>query len=396
VYNDKMQVVEKRTNELEIADKIERFIDPVTGRDILDVVLSIEDNNRYDKTYCVREPLTGKAVFNNILTGNCIEITQPTAPYLDMKDLYSSEDHGRGEVSTCSLGAIAVCNITSDEEYEKTAYYTLKMIDECIHLSDYPLPHMEVTVKKRLNAGVGIIGLATSLARAGLSYSSKEGKRLIHEIAERHAYFVIKASLKRGKELGNAPWMHKTKWPLGWLPIDTYKKTVDQIVEPTYKYDWETLRQEIITNGGIRNSSLIAHMPTESSSKASGVPNGVYPIRGNSLKKKDGSNIIDWCATDSDLLEGKYDIAWNIPTKDMIECYAIIQKFTDQAISADFYKDRSIDLTITDEEMISDYLHFVKFGQKTRYYQNSLTSNQAGEKVESESLAGCASGVCTL
>jgi ribonucleoside-diphosphate reductase alpha chain len=313
-----------------------------------------------------------------------------------MTDLYSSEDHGRGEVSTCSLAAISVCNIDTDEEYEEATYYALKMIDKCIHLSDYPLPHMAVTVKSRLNAGVGMIGLATCLARAGYTYSSKEGKQLIHDLAERHAYFVIKSSLRLGKELGNAPWINRTKWPSGWLPIDTYKKTVDQIIPSNYKYDWESLRKEIIDNGGIRNSSLMTHMPTESSSKASGVPNGVYPIRGSSLKKKDGSNVIDWCATDSDLLEGKYDIAWNIPTKDMIECYAIIQKFTDQAISADFYRDRSSNLDITDEEMISDYLHMVKFGMKTRYYQNSLTSNQEEVLNETEFKAGCDSGACSL
>lgn len=389
--------VEKRTNELNVNDVLIEYSVPDNG--VINIsnnvkVISVEDTGRYDDTYCVNEPLEHKVIFNGILTGNCLEITEPTAPYQSMMDLYSSEDHGKGEIALCSLAGLVVSNITSDEEYEKAAYYALKMIDTCINISTYPLPHLEVTAKARMNAGVGIIGLATHLARLNLSYSSKEGKQEIHKVAERHAYFLIKASLKLGKELGNAPWIHKTKWPDGWLPIDTYKKNVDKVVDPIYNYDWEALRAEIIENKGIRNSSLIAHMPTESSSKASGAPNGVYPVRSAILKKKDGSNVIDWVATDSDLIS--YESAWNINTLDMIECYAIIQKFSDQAISADLYKNRVTDLNVYTDDMIKEAIHMVKFGMKTRYYQNSLTSDQNGDLIEPDQEVGCGSGGCSL
>lgn len=342
----------------------------------------------------------------------CVEITQPTSPYYDMRDLLTAEDHGRGEVSLCSLGGIVECNIKSDEEYASAAYYTLKMIDYCIHNSDYPLAHVGFTAKQRLNAGIGILGVAVTMAREGLKYDTPEGLKRLHEMAERHAYFCIYASLRLGKELGNAPWMHKTKWPEGWLPIDSYKRTVDQITAPEYRYDWETLRSEIIANKGIRNSSVIAHMPTESSSKASGVPNCLYPIRDLYLKKTDDSNITEWCAVDSDILGDKYQSAWTIKSLDMIKVYAVWQKFTDQSISADLWKDRSIEINLSKKEMVDEYLAMIKYGMKTRYYQNSLTGSQskAGITTNQEEaqipenvviqapvkVRGCSGGVCDI
>lgn len=339
----------------------------------------------------------------------CLEITEVTYPYYNMMDLYSEEDHGRGEVALCSLGGIVEPNIKNDDEYESAAYYTLKMIDKCIHISDYPLPHIGFTAKKRMNAGVGLLGVAYSLARKGIRYSSDEGLIEHHKIAERHAYWVIRASLRLGKELGNAPWIHKTKWPQGWLPIDTYKKSLDKLVgfDIPLQYEWEPLRSEIIENKGIRNSCLIALMPTESSSKASGIPNCIYPVRELSMKKSDVSSVLDWVAPDSDLYGDNYELAYTIPSKRMITVYGIYQKFTDQAISADLWKDRSINPSISKKEILEELITMYQAGMKTRYYQNSKTSKQSKpidetqaaelpiELVEDDSH-GCSSGACTL
>jgi ribonucleoside-diphosphate reductase alpha chain len=381
----------------------------------------------------------------------CLEITQPTHPYNEMMDLYSKVDNGfvkfktvddlvitlpwstkvhingqetylgeveigdvvstsestfsvkevlskrqTSEVSLCSLSGIVESNIESDEEYESATYYSLKMINKCIHLSDYPLPHIGFTAKKRMNAGVGLVGIAYSMAKKGLKYDSKEGLEELHRIAERHSYFLIKSSLRIAKETQPAPWIHKTKWVNGWLPIDTYKKTVDQIVNIPLQYDWESLRREIIENKGIAHSSLVAHMPTESSSKAVGVPNGIYPIRDLAMKKSDLSNIIDWVARDSDIYEDTYQLAWDIHPKDMIKVYSVFQKFADQSISADMYKDRTQTLELSTTDMIEEYLDMVRYGMKTRYYQNSLTSDQNNLKVQTNYEKGCSSGACDV
>lgn len=375
----------------------------------------------------------------------CVEIALPTSPYHKMMDLYSQKDNGyikyeqfdsqqitrpyservvnsdgkitfagnlregkdvkkiisirpTSEVALCSLSAIVISRIESDEEYENVSYYALKKIGKSIHMSDYVLPHVGYTAKQRMNAGVGIMGLAHHMAKKGLRYDSKEGLEEIHRVAERHMYFLIKASLRIARETQVAPWIHKTKWAEGWLPIDTYKKTVDSIVNTPLQYDWESLRQEIIDNGGIAHSSLVAHMPTESSSKPIGVPNGVYPIRELFMKKSDQSTIIDWAAIDGDLLEKDYQIAWNIPTKDLIKVYAVLQKFCDQSISADLYENRTDDINVRDTKMIEEFLMMMKYGMKTRYYQNSLVSNVDAES-ETKTVAtlkaeSCSSGVC--
>lgn len=357
----------------------------------------------------------------------CNEIALPTKEYWRMTDLYSDEDKPEsGEIAICALSALVVCNIHSDEQYASAAYYALKMIDKCIDMSDYPFAHVAMTAKARRSAGVGMMGVATELARKNLKYTTQAGRDHCHWLAERHYYFALKASLQLAREKGNAPWMHKTRWPEGWLPIDTYKKTVDEIAAPRYSYDWEALRRQIVAQGGIRHSVLVAHMPTESSSKAAGVPNSIYPIREITLKKSDNSNVIDWVATDSDLLKDRYELAWNIPTLDMIKIYAIFQKFTDQGISADFWRDRASDPVVYTDEIMEEHLAMCRYGMKGRYYQNSLTSDQGksatvesrmAEKSRLSGLApvlapapekpdgdfemapderGCASGACSL
>ncbi len=279
------------------------------------------------------------------------------------------------EVATCNLAGIVVSNIESDEQYAEVAYYALLMIDKCIHLAHYELPQVGVTSRNRLNAGVGILGLAHSMASKGQYYTDAAGKQFIHEVAERHYYHLLRASLQLGKELGNAPWMHKTHWPKGWLPLDSYNRNVDKITTFANRYDWETLRAQVIENGGIRNSVLVAHMPTETSANASGTTNGLYPIRELTLIKTDNHRVNYWAAPEGDTLAAHYQSAWDIPARDMTELYAIVQKWTDQGISADFYRRVIGDACIESTELIESYLYRVKLGLKSKYYMNQKTSN---------------------
>jgi len=337
----------------------------------------------------------------------CMEIAEPTKPYYELEDLISKEDHGRGEIATCSLAAVSVENIENDKEYEKVCYYALKMIDYCILNSTYVIPHLEFTAKQRMSAGVGMMGLATHLAKNGLDYTSNAGKREIHWIAERHMYFMIKASIAISKERGLAPWIHKTKWPEGWLPIDTYQRAVDGIIDPKgnsfdLTYNWEKLRGEVVANGGIAHSVLVAYMPGESSSKALGGANSIYPVRRLTLSKNDQNNHLYWAAPYGDDPSVKYQFAWDIPTKDLIDCYAIFQKFTDQGISADFYRRIVGTEEIDSNELLKDYFYMVKMGMKTRYYFNTeTTANLSLEAMESAidnsgNAAMCSADGCTL
>lgn len=306
----------------------------------------------------------------------CAEIAIISKPYESVKDLYKPvyDDASDGEIGLCSLAGIIVSNVENDEQYADVAYYALKMIDVCIHKSDYVFPSLEHTAKSRMSAGVGILGLAHLMAKEGHLYDTQAGRDFIHTLSETHMWHLTNASLRLGKELGNAPWINKTRWPEGWLPLDTYERKVDELVTVGNLRDWESLRAKIIANRGIRNSVLAAHMPGESSTIAAGTTNGPYPIRELSLMKTNDTAINHWVAPESTRLKNKYQSAWDIKTTDMIKVYAIMQKWTDQAISADLYVKVQNDDKISSSTMIQDYLDMVKYGMKTRYYVNSLTS----------------------
>ncbi len=322
----------------------------------------------------------------------CLEIALPTKPYKDMLDLYSSTPEG--EIGLCSLASLVVGRI-EEEEYEEIAYYAALMIDNVIEIMEYPFASLETTAKARRSIGVGITNLAHEMAKQRMSYASKEGKNYIHVIAERHSYYLHKASLRLAKEKGNAEWIDKTKYPEGWLPIDTYNKNVDEVHSQELIYDWESLRKEIIEQGGIRHSVLEAMMPVESSSQLTNTTNGLYPIRNLKVMKTSstGKNLL--LAPDMDELAPYYDIAWNLDSKDLIEMYAIIQKFTGQAISADLYINLKDQQTISSRQLLADFIYMMRLGCKTRYYLNSAAgiAHEGYEQVEDQS---CAGGACTL
>lgn len=303
----------------------------------------------------------------------CAEIAEPTKPYASVAQLYQPWDETHGEIALCSLGGIIVSNITSDEEYAMAAYYTLKMIDYCILNSHYEFKSLEDSAKARMNAGVGVLGLAHLMAKKNIKYGTQESRNFIHEQFETHMWHLVNASLKISKERGVAKWMHKTLWPTGWTPISTYNKNVDELVTVEPKRDWNGFSLAAIENGGIGHSVLCAHMPGESSTIAAGTTNSMYPIRDYDLSKTNDTLNVDWVAPDSTDLRDNYTIAWDVAPNDMMMDYAVAQKWTDQAISADIWQRVQGTTVVTTEDLIGRYRVMVKYGVKTRYYLNSLT-----------------------
>ena len=372
-------------------------------------VKEIVDNGRFDDVYCANEPKRHMLMFNGILTGNCQEISLVTESYDSVEDLYianqlkdksihpevkdyltKKNDAVKGEVAVCSLAGINVGKFKGkvgspewDAEYAEAAFVALDMIYTGITESEYPLPHIEYTAKKRMSAGVGIVDLAHLLAKYKVNYDSQEGRDLIHKVAESHYWHLLNASLELSKEFGNAEWMDKTKWVEGWLPIDTYNKHVDEVVTVDLQYDWEGLRKRIIENGGHAFSVLAAHMPAESSSIKSGSTNGVYPIRDLDLNKTNDTNTVKYVVPESDKLGKYYQNAYDISVEDMAKVYGIIQKWTDQAISADqWFKAQGSD-KISSTELLKGWFSWVYYGVKTRYYMNTLTAKGIDLNIES-------------
>lgn len=363
-------------------------------------IKKVEHTGRISDTFCFTEPKRNMGMFAGILTGQCQEIALPTRGYDKVTDLYV-EGETSGEIGLCNLAAY-VAGRVSDEEIPEVLYYTLLMVDNVISLMEYPFPNLAHTARARRSVGIGITNLAHDMAARGYKYSSKEGKRYIHRVMETHSYYLHKASLQLAKEKGVADWIDRTKYPEGWLPIDTYNKNVDKVVDQELIHDWESLRKEIIEFGGIRNSVLEAFMPNESSSIATNGTNSILPIRSLKIVKTNAGKTTKFIVPDAEELADAYEIAWQIPAKDLVDMYAIVQKFCGQAISADLYLDQTHGNTPS-SQLMSIWMRMVMLGIKTRYYINTKTpSGSKQETVEDpqveqvEDEKGCGSGACTL
>ena len=376
----------------------------VKARDIAFKFLKEAPQTGRAYTFDSYEANTHTPFLDKIYSSNlCTEIFVPTAPFeKGVQELYSEDSNG--EIGLCNLMAIVLGRIKDDAEYAMAAYYCLLVIDEAIHSMDYPFKSLEVSAKGRMSAGVGLMNLAYDMANKGFYYSAQSGKEYMHYVAERHAYFLYEASLKLGIERGNAPWMHKTKIPEGWLPIDTYNKNVDKIVKAPLTRPWESLRARIIENKGTRFSVVCAYMPGESSSIASNTTNSIYPVRKGVVIKTNGNDKNVFIAPYWEELGSQYELAWDISNLDLIDMYAIFQKFTDQGISADLYifcevKDGKRKVSL--KRLFTEWIHTVRVGLKSRYYMNIagavISSDQEDVPVSFEDdEKGCAGGACTL
>lgn len=311
------------------------------------------------------------------------------------------------EVAMCNIGGIVPSECETDELYASAAYYALLMVDICIHKADYELPQIGFTSKARLNAGIGIMGQAYYMAKHGMKYDTIEGKNFIHRMHETHFYHLITQSIVLGEELGNAPWIHRTKYPQGYLPLDTYKRNVDDVHTQELTRDWDSVRRALIANKGMRYSCLVAHMPGESSSKASGQPNSLYPIRELAHGKTDNKIKSDWAAPESNRLADAYQSAWDLEWVHQVDNYAIAQKWTDQGISADHWRRIGEGETVSSTEMLQQFFYMTKMGYKSRYYQNTATSKKKklddGTEVmvfemntDAAPKADCGAGGCSM
>jgi ribonucleoside-diphosphate reductase alpha chain len=351
-------------------------------------VQSVSDNGRVDDTYCLTEPKRHMVMFNGILTGQCQEVLLPTKPFSSPRELY--KENADGTIALCFLGSIVVDDYT-DEEYEDLAYTLCKIIDNTIDDTQYPFESMEATAKGYRSIGVGMTNVAHWMAKNGYRYDTEEGRNALHRLAERHSYFLHKASVRLAKEKGQCKYMDRTKYAEGWIPSDTYTKTVDMYHSQEDVYDWESLKEDILEHG-VRFSVLESYMPVESSSLVTGSTNSLYPVRDLEIYKNSRKGSVYFRAPDMDTV--KYQYAWDIASEDMVKVYAIVQKWCGQGISADFYHDYNKG-PFSDAEMMKSIFLAAKLGMKTWYYHNfRMPSKDGSNTVREVEEAACES--CTL
>nr|DAU16722.1 MAG TPA: ribonucleoside-diphosphate reductase subunit alpha [Caudoviricetes sp.] len=406
IYTDTPEEIEKKM--LAFAEANSDKVKAVPALDVLKAIMKERMETGRVYLFFADEVNRHTPFKETIYSSNlCCEIALVTKGYNSYEDLYNTESEG--VTAFCNLAGITLDKISSDEEYQDVAYYALLMIDEGINNADLGFPQLNKSIRDWRSAGVGVLGLAHLMAKNKLSYTSREGKDFIHRLAERHSYALHKAAVRLTKERGVAPNIHRTKYPDGWLPIDTYNRNVDELTKEPLHFDWETLREEIKALGGLHFTVLDTIPPSETSSQACETNNAIYPIREGSIVKVSGDTTTNFVAPEYESLKEQYDIAWEVPTKDMISIYAIWQKFISQGISCDFWIDRSQNRDVSTKQLIQELFWCNKYGLKGNYYYNtkmdadvvagaiaSTTFEENEPSKEQQDEPGCGSGGCTL
>ena len=301
----------------------------------------------------------------------CQEITLPTDP------IGHIDDEG-GEIALCILSAINVGKITNPDQLEELCDLTVRGLEELIDYQQYPVDAAKRSTLSRRSLGVGFIGLAHYLAKAGVKYEDPAAWTLVHELTEAFQYYLLKASNQLAIERGPCEGFYRTKYAQGLLPIDTYKKDVDHLVPNELKHDWDSLRTSI-TENGLRHSTLSAQMPSESSSVVSNATNGIEPPRDYLSIKKSKKGPLKQIVPSYVGLKNNYTLLWDMPNNDgYINIVAVMQKFFDQGISGNWaynpehYPNNEVPLSV----MANDLLNTYKYGWKTSYYQNTYDAKK--------------------
>jgi len=318
----------------------------------------------------------------------CLEIALPTAPLNDLND-------ETGEIALCTLSAFNLGALESLDELEGLAELAVRALDSLLDYQGYPIEAARRASMSRRTLGIGVINFAYYLAKHGCRYSDGSGRALTHRTFEAIQYYLLKASTKLAREFGACPAFGDTNYAKGLLPIDTYKKDLDGVCDEPLHCDWEALRREITTYG-LRNSTLSALMPSETSSQISNATNGIEPPRGYISVKASKDGILKQVVPEFKALRNQYELLWSMPGNNgYLELVGLMQKFVDQAISANTNYDpaKFPGGKVPMKLLLKDLLTAYKLGLKTLYYHNT----RDGAADRQDDLADdCAGGACKI
>lgn len=296
----------------------------------------------------------------------CCEITLPTKPLNDVKDT-------DGEIALCTLSAINWGVFKEPQDMEKACTLAVRGLDALLSYQSYPIIAAQLATEARRPLGVGIINFAYWLAKHDLSYSNSAALAKVDEWAQYWSYYLIKASSDLAQEFGACPKSNETKYHDGVLPVDTYKREVNELLEHKDCVDWEGLRSQL-KRTGIRNSTLMALMPAETSAQISNSTNGVEPPRSYVSVKQSKDGVLKQVVPEYRRLKNKYELLWDQKSPEgYLNIMAILQKYIDQGISVNtsynpqFFEDEKIPMS----EMLKHVITFYKYGGKQLYYFNT-------------------------
>lgn len=298
----------------------------------------------------------------------CCEINLPTKPLNSIVD-------DEGEISLCTLSAINWGVVKSPADFQKPCELAVRGLDALLDYQKYPVLAAEISTMKRRPLGVGIINFAYWLAKSDLTYQDidSEGLAMVDEWAEAWSYYLIKASADLAAEKGAPEGICETKYAHGITPNQTYKADLDELVPHVERMDWDGLREQLKATG-VRNSTLMALMPAETSAQISNSTNGIEPPRAFVSIKQSKHGVLKQVVPGIHKLKNKYDLLWDQKSPEgYLKIMAVLQKYIDQGISVNttynpqFFDDEKIPMSV----MLQHLLMFFKYGGKQLYYYNT-------------------------
>ena len=319
----------------------------------------------------------------------CMEIALPTKPLDNIND-------PNGEIALCTLSAFNLGALNNLDELEGLADLTVRALDALLDYQGYPVEAARTSTMGRRSLGIGVINYAYYLAKNGVRYSDDSALGLTHCTFEAMQYYLLKASVNLAKEYGACPLFNQTVYSQGKLPIDTYKKDLDAVCNEPLHYDWESLRADIVKYG-LRNSTLTALMPSETSSQIANATNGIEPPRGLVTVKASKDGILKQVVPEFETLKNAYETLWQLPGNEgYLKLVGVMQKFVDQAISANTAYDpgKFEGNKVSMKQMLKDLLTAYKYGVKTLYYHN--TRDGADDTQTDIQDDSCAGGACKI
>ncbi|MEZ7688185.1 class 1a ribonucleoside-diphosphate reductase subunit alpha [Neisseria sp. 20925_1_37] len=319
----------------------------------------------------------------------CMEIALPTKPLDNIND-------AEGEIALCTLSAFNLGALNNLDELEELADLTVRALDALLDYQDYPVAAARTATMNRRTLGIGVINYAYYLAKNGVRYSDDSALGLTHRTFEAMQYYLLKASVNLAKEYSACPLFNQTVYSQGKLPIDTYKKDLDAVCSEPLHYDWESLRADIVKYG-LRNSTLTALMPSETSSQIANATNGIEPPRGLVTVKASKDGILKQVVPEFETLKDAYETLWQLPGNEgYLKLVGVMQKFVDQSISANTAYDpnKFEGSKVSMKQMLKDLLTAYKYGVKTLYYHN--TRDGADDTQADIQDDGCAGGACKI
>lgn len=318
----------------------------------------------------------------------CMEITLPTKPLNNIND-------ETGEIALCTLSAVNLGEVKHLSEIKPLANLVVRALDALLDYQTYPVAAAKISTMNRRSLGIGVINYAYYLAKNGVKYSDGSANALTHQTFEALQYYLLEASNELAKEFGVCPAFDETTYSQGFLPIDTYKKDVDNVCSEPLQLDWETLRYKI-QEYGLRNSTLTSLMPSETSSQIANATNGIEPPRGLVTVKTSKDGVLKQVVPDIKNLRNQYELLWQMPNNTgYLSLVAIMQKFVDQSISANTNYDPAVyeGGRVPMKLLLGDLLSAYKMGVKTLYYHNTRDgANDAQEDMDDD----CAGGACKI